>query len=141
MAAVAAAVAGVQPGQWLLGGSWDESRWGGQMPSADWIDAGEEFTAKVHNVQGGRLAVPGVYSRWESPAGIDACTMLLSCGCGCLSSHPVPTALPLPLLLQPQGTCPPGCCAMTATWLWPTAPPCAWLASLLPLPTRLAELS
>lgn len=41
VAAVAAAAAGLRPGQWLLGGAWDESRWGGQMPSAEWIDAGE----------------------------------------------------------------------------------------------------
>lgn len=40
--AVAAAAAGLRPGQWLLGGAWDESRWGGQMPSAQWIDAGEQ---------------------------------------------------------------------------------------------------
>jgi predicted amidohydrolase YtcJ len=39
--AVAAAVAGLQPGAWLLGGGWDESRWGGELPSAAWIDEGE----------------------------------------------------------------------------------------------------
>lgn len=28
----------LQPGQWLLGGSWDESRWGGEVPEAGWLD-------------------------------------------------------------------------------------------------------
>lgn len=99
MAAVAAAVAGVQPGQWLLGGSWDESRWGGQMPSADWIDAGEEFTAKVQNVQGGRLAVPGVYSRWESH---QLGSMHAQCCLAAAADAFLPTLCPLP--------CPCRCC-------------------------------
>ena len=42
VAVAAAAAAGLRPGQWLLGGAWDESRWGGLMPSAEWIDAGEK---------------------------------------------------------------------------------------------------
>lgn len=42
-AAVAEAAARLQPGQWLISGSgWDESRWGGELPTAAWIDAGEE---------------------------------------------------------------------------------------------------
>lgn len=41
--AVAAAAARLQPGQWLLGGGWDESHCcGGEMPTAAWIDAGEQ---------------------------------------------------------------------------------------------------
>ncbi len=39
--AVAAAAAGLAAGRWLLGGGWDESRWGGELPSAAWVDAGE----------------------------------------------------------------------------------------------------
>lgn len=36
---LAAAARALQPGQWLLsGGGWDESRWGGEAPSAAWID-------------------------------------------------------------------------------------------------------
>lgn len=39
--AVAAAVAGLEAGSWLLGSGWDESRWGGELPSVAWVDAGE----------------------------------------------------------------------------------------------------
>jgi predicted amidohydrolase YtcJ len=28
-----------QPGQWITGGGWDHSLWGGELPSRDWIDA------------------------------------------------------------------------------------------------------
>ncbi|EFN53779.1 hypothetical protein CHLNCDRAFT_136426 [Chlorella variabilis] len=38
IAAVAAASTRVPSGGWLLGGGWDESRWGGELPSATWID-------------------------------------------------------------------------------------------------------
>ena len=38
--AVAAAAARVPRSGWLLGGGWDESQWGGQLPSAAWIDGG-----------------------------------------------------------------------------------------------------
>ncbi|MBO6576991.1 MAG: amidohydrolase [Rhodothermales bacterium] len=31
--------AGLEPGRWILGGSWDHERWGGKLPGADWIDA------------------------------------------------------------------------------------------------------
>ncbi|MCI0335885.1 MAG: amidohydrolase [Planctomycetes bacterium] len=27
------------PGTWVTGGDWDHSRWGGELPSRDWIDA------------------------------------------------------------------------------------------------------
>eukprot|EP00887_Chlorella_sp_A99_P005517 scaffold1.g5517.t1 len=37
-AAVAAAAARLQPGQWLLGFNWDESRWGGELPDKSWVD-------------------------------------------------------------------------------------------------------
>ena len=36
--AVAAAAAKLPHGAWLLGGAWDESRWGGELPTAAWID-------------------------------------------------------------------------------------------------------
>lgn len=36
---IGAAVRNVEPGQWLTGGSWDEQRWGGELPRKDWIDA------------------------------------------------------------------------------------------------------
>lgn len=38
VARIAAAVKAA-PGQWLLGGSWDEQRLGGQLPTREWIDA------------------------------------------------------------------------------------------------------
>lgn len=38
VARIAAAVK-AQPGQWLLGGAWDEQRLGGQLPTREWIDA------------------------------------------------------------------------------------------------------
>jgi hypothetical protein len=29
---------GKRPGQWITGGDWDHSLWGGELPSRDWID-------------------------------------------------------------------------------------------------------
>ncbi len=29
----------IQPGEWILGGAWDHTLWGGDLPSRDWIDA------------------------------------------------------------------------------------------------------
>ncbi|MEQ8860465.1 MAG: amidohydrolase [Pseudomonadales bacterium] len=31
--------AGMAPGDWLLGGTWDHQNWGGELPHRDWIDA------------------------------------------------------------------------------------------------------
>ncbi len=31
--------AGLEPGVWILGGSWDHTLWGGELPRRDWIDA------------------------------------------------------------------------------------------------------
>ncbi|KAL4431236.1 hypothetical protein ABPG75_006492 [Micractinium tetrahymenae] len=39
VSAVAAAAAGLSDGSWLLGAGWDESKWGGELPSAAWVDA------------------------------------------------------------------------------------------------------
>jgi len=36
---IAEAAKALPAGQWLLGGSWDADRWGGTLPSHDWIDA------------------------------------------------------------------------------------------------------
>eukprot|EP00192_Tetraselmis_astigmatica_P008994 CAMPEP_0117649734 /NCGR_PEP_ID=MMETSP0804-20121206/1146_1 /TAXON_ID=1074897 /ORGANISM="Tetraselmis astigmatica, Strain CCMP880" /LENGTH=644 /DNA_ID=CAMNT_0005455523 /DNA_START=86 /DNA_END=2020 /DNA_ORIENTATION=- len=36
--AVQAAVVAAEPGEWVLGHSWDEASWGGQLPEASWID-------------------------------------------------------------------------------------------------------
>jgi len=36
---IAAAARALPKGQWLLGGQWDEQRWGGELPRREWIDA------------------------------------------------------------------------------------------------------
>jgi len=28
----------IQPGEWILGGTWDHEAWGGELPTRDWID-------------------------------------------------------------------------------------------------------
>lgn len=30
---------GVKRGQWVLGGGWNNEKWGGELPSASWIDS------------------------------------------------------------------------------------------------------
>ena len=30
--------AGLEPGEWVLGGTWDHENWGGELPRRDWID-------------------------------------------------------------------------------------------------------
>jgi predicted amidohydrolase YtcJ len=29
----------VEPGEWIIGGAWDHTNWGGELPRRDWIDA------------------------------------------------------------------------------------------------------
>lgn len=29
---------GIEPGEWILGGTWDHQLWGGELPRRDWID-------------------------------------------------------------------------------------------------------
>ena len=36
---IGASAAKLAPGAWLLGGNWDHERWGGALPTHDWIDA------------------------------------------------------------------------------------------------------
>jgi predicted amidohydrolase YtcJ len=36
---IGAATRDLPAGQWLTGGSWDEQRWGGELPRKEWIDA------------------------------------------------------------------------------------------------------
>ena len=36
---IAEYVATLEPGQWVLGGDWDHTLWGGELPARDWIDA------------------------------------------------------------------------------------------------------
>ncbi len=30
---------GLEPGEWITGGTWDHTNWGGELPHRDWIDA------------------------------------------------------------------------------------------------------
>lgn len=39
VARIGAAAKALPPGQWLEGGNWDADRWGGEMPTRQWIDA------------------------------------------------------------------------------------------------------
>ncbi|KAG2447703.1 hypothetical protein HYH02_007163 [Chlamydomonas schloesseri] len=56
-ARVAAAAASLAPGEWVLGGLWDESEWGGQLPGREWLD----------QVCGGR---PAYVTRHDSHLGV-----------------------------------------------------------------------
>jgi len=29
----------IEPGEWIIGGTWDHTNWGGELPRRDWIDA------------------------------------------------------------------------------------------------------
>jgi predicted amidohydrolase YtcJ len=35
---IAAFADSVEPGEWILGGTWDHKNWGGELPRRDWID-------------------------------------------------------------------------------------------------------
>lgn len=37
--AIGRSAASLSPGAWLQGGNWDHERWGGQLPTREWIDA------------------------------------------------------------------------------------------------------
>ena len=39
IARVKAFAATVSPGTWILGGAWDHTNWGGELPRRDWIDS------------------------------------------------------------------------------------------------------
>ncbi|MEX1265867.1 MAG: amidohydrolase family protein, partial [Woeseia sp.] len=36
---IAEFAAGLDPGEWILNGTWDHENWGGELPHRDWIDA------------------------------------------------------------------------------------------------------
>ena len=36
---IAAFAADLEPGEWILNGTWDHENWGGELPRRDWIDA------------------------------------------------------------------------------------------------------
>lgn len=39
IATIAAGAAALGPDDWVLGGFWDDNRWGGNLPDASWVDA------------------------------------------------------------------------------------------------------
>jgi len=39
VAEIAQAAHELQPGEWMLGGNWDNEKWGGELPTRAWIDA------------------------------------------------------------------------------------------------------
>lgn len=64
-------------GQWLLGGNWDESSWGGEPPAASWVDACTQDTPLwLHRMDGhmglansAALRLAGVSRATPDPAG------------------------------------------------------------------------
>lgn len=94
VAAVADAVAAATPGEWILGGGWDESRWGGAAPAADWIDgvspANPVFLTRLDAHQGLAnslaLAAAGITAASPDPPG------------GVIARGPGPGAAPTGLL-------------------------------------------
>ena len=77
--AVAEAVAQLPRGKWLLGGGWDEGRWGGEMPSREWLDEGECSGGwMLPNVHAGRVGSLGGAGCSRSVGGEWACSCRLS---------------------------------------------------------------
>lgn len=45
--------AGLAPGEWITGGDWDHTLWGGELPRRDWIDAATpENPVWIHRLDG-----------------------------------------------------------------------------------------
>ncbi|GAB4817570.1 hypothetical protein N2152v2_004616 [Parachlorella kessleri] len=74
---VCAAAAGLREGQWLLGGAWDESQWGGELPAAAWVDGCTRHTplwlhrmdAHMGLANSAALRLAGVDSTTADPKG------------------------------------------------------------------------
>ncbi len=50
---IAAFAKTVEPGEWILGGTWDHQNWGGELPRRDWIDAATpDNPVWVHRLDG-----------------------------------------------------------------------------------------
>jgi hypothetical protein len=65
-----AAFAGTVPaGTWIIGGDWDHERWGGELPSRDWIDAVTADHPVWVNRLDGHMALAN--SRALEAAGVD----------------------------------------------------------------------
>ena len=67
----------LQPGAWLLGGNWDESKWGGELPAAGWVDGctaqNPAFLIRMDSHMGlansQALSLAGVGAATPDPAG------------------------------------------------------------------------
>jgi predicted amidohydrolase YtcJ len=47
----------LKPGEWIMGGEWDHTLWGGELPSRDWIDAVTPETPVWINRLDGHMAL------------------------------------------------------------------------------------
>ncbi len=47
----------LKPGEWIMGGEWDHTLWGGELPSRDWIDAVTPNTPVWINRLDGHMAL------------------------------------------------------------------------------------
>ena len=63
---------GVEPGEWILNGTWDHENWGGQLPRREWIDAVTPDNPVWVNRLDGHMGLAN--SRALELAGVDADT-------------------------------------------------------------------
>jgi hypothetical protein len=64
--------AGIEPGEWILYGTWDHENWGGELPTRDWIDEVTPKNPVWINRLDGHMALAN--SRALELAGVDADT-------------------------------------------------------------------
>jgi hypothetical protein len=64
--------AGIEPGEWILYGTWDHENWGGELPTRDWIDEVTPENPVWINRLDGHMALAN--SRALELAGVDADT-------------------------------------------------------------------
>ncbi len=64
--------AGLEPGEWILYGTWDHENWGGELPTRDWIDEVTPENPVWINRLDGHMALAN--SRALELAGVDADT-------------------------------------------------------------------
>jgi predicted amidohydrolase YtcJ len=69
---IAEHAASLEPGEWILNGTWDHERWGGELPRRDWIDAVTPDNPVWVNRLDGHMALAN--SRALELAGVDADT-------------------------------------------------------------------
>jgi predicted amidohydrolase YtcJ len=63
---------GIEPGEWILYGTWDHENWGGELPTRDWIDEVTPDNPVWINRLDGHMALAN--SRALELAGVDADT-------------------------------------------------------------------